>query len=102
MDVFLRKSLQRLAEVLREARTLLAHPDNDFLWSSWDDSTEALAEIDAYLAVLDAGELPPQLALVLLFAPTGCMQEVSLSGWSVEFLRLSQKFDEAYRLAYAQ
>jgi hypothetical protein len=36
----------------------------------------------------------------VLFAPTGPIQEVSMSsGWSREFLRLAERFDEAYAIA---
>lgn len=77
-------------------------PDNDFAWSSWEDGPAALAELDRQIATIDAGELPPELDLAVLFAPTGPMQEVSLSsGWAYEFLAVASKFDEVAERVWA-
>jgi hypothetical protein len=81
---------------------LLALPGNDFSWSSWQDARAALAELDRQIAAIEGGQLPPQVDLVVLFAPTGPMQEVSLSsGWASEFLTLATKFDAAAEQVYA-
>jgi hypothetical protein len=82
--------------VLEDARTLLALPDNEFLWSSWGNVTEALKEIDSLLRELEQGVLPKKDVLEILFAPTGPIQEVSMSsGWEEEFLALAARFDAA-------
>jgi hypothetical protein len=87
---------QRLAQVLREARALLARPENDFAWSSWKDAPEALAEMDRLIASLDAGIAPSRLGMSVLFMVTGPIQEVSLSsGWAQEFLEVASRFDKA-------
>lgn len=89
-------TLQPLIAVLLEARALLANPENNFLWSSWEDSSDALEEIDGLLAQLEAGEPPSAGSLNVLFLPTGPIQEVSLSsGWGHEFLELANRFDAA-------
>jgi hypothetical protein len=91
----------KLIVVLREARELLALPENDFAWSPWDDAEDALLEIDGLLKQIEAGELPKRSALEVLFLPTGPIQEVSLSsGWGKEFIRLATKFDAAIDRAY--
>jgi hypothetical protein len=85
-----------LASVLEEARGLLAAAENDFSWSSWRDQHDALDEIDALLSELRSGILPSALTLHVLFAPTGPIQEVSLSsGWGDVFIELAQRFDDA-------
>ena len=87
-----------LVQVLGEARKLLARPDNDFAWSSWDDATDALREIDGLLSRIASGDMPKRLEVELLFAPTGPIQEVSLSsGWGEEFLGLANQFDAAMK-----
>jgi hypothetical protein len=92
---------QQLANVLREARSLLALPGNDFAWSSWEDTGAALAEVDGLIATLEAGRLPSRLTVSVLFAPTGPIQEVSLSsGWADEFLALAARCDAAVEAAY--
>lgn len=88
-------NLDQLITVFEEAKALIAHPDNDFSWSSWIDQEHALAELDAIIAALRSGGRP-SLLLGILFAPTGPMQEVSLSsGWGQEFLALAERFDAA-------
>ena len=95
-------SFSELVSVLREARVLLAHPDNDFVWSSWQGAVDALSEVDGCIASLEAGIMPPSLELSILFAPTGPIQEVSLSsGWGQEFLAVAERFDHAFARAGA-
>jgi hypothetical protein len=87
---------QELIEILEEARFLLALPDNDFAWSSWEDGAAALSEVDILLEELKRGLLPQKHTLSVLFAPTGPIQEVSLSsGWGKSFLELAERFDTA-------
>ena len=94
---------QELANVLREARSLLALPDNNFDWSSWTDTEAALDEMDGLIAVLETGSLPPQGSVSILFAPAGPIQEVSLSsGWGDAFVALADRCDAAVELAYSE
>ncbi len=93
---------EELIEVLHQARSLLARPGNDFAWSSWEDAGAALREIDRLVYLVEAGFLPERLDVSVLFAPTGQIQEVSLSsGWAREFLDLAARFDEVERRLYA-
>ena len=85
-----------LLDVFQRARDLVARPDNDFAWSSWRDTEDALEEIDSILSRLQRGEIPALLEMSVLFAPTGPMQELSLSsGWGNRFLGLAEEFDAA-------
>jgi len=86
---------ESLLEVLEEAKALVLRPENDFAWSTWKDREAALAEIDGYLAKVKKGDLSSYSDLWMLFAPTGDLQEVSLSsGWAHEFLALASRFDD--------
>lgn len=86
---------EKLIAVFEEARRLLALPDNDFSWSGWEDTADALKEIDGVLARLRSNVVGGFYCSVL-FAPTGPIQEVSLSsGWGDEFIDLANRFDEA-------
>jgi hypothetical protein len=85
-----------LTTVFEETRALLALPQNNFDWSSWEDTADALQEIDYILKRLREGSNARQLSLGIFFAPTGPIQEVSLSsGWGDEFIDLSNRFDAA-------
>ena len=88
------EAVRELVEILREARDLLALPGNDFTWSSWEDAPAALAELDRRITAIKGGELPAYPDLAALFAPTGPIQEVSLSsGWAHEFVAVASRFD---------
>jgi len=87
-------NLQELIAVFEEARQYMERPDNNFDWSSWIDNEHAQQEIDGILANLRRGETPTNMST--LFAPTGPMQEVSLSsGWGNEFLDLANRYEAA-------
>ena len=89
-------NLEKLILVFEDARELVADPRNDFSWSSWIGRGDAVAEIDGILSMLRSGAVPNGLSMEVIFAPTGPMQEVSLSGgWGKEFLALADRFDEA-------
>jgi hypothetical protein len=90
---------RELMDVLLESRALLARPENDFIWSSWEDAAAALEEIDEMLAAIEQGR-PLAWYSTVVFAPTGPMQEVSLSsGWGDEFLALADRWDAAMYVA---
>jgi len=89
--------LQKLTAVLREAKALLSLESNDFSWSSWRDQNQAISEIDSIIAKLENGSIPD---MRVLFAPTGPIQEVSLSsGWGNQFMELAERFDKEYEIA---
>jgi hypothetical protein len=84
-----------LEQAVRDLRSWLARPDNDFTWSSWIDQGAALAEIDRHLEHLQRGELPD---LSMLLVPTGPAQEVSVSsGWGREYLEVAQRIERELR-----
>jgi hypothetical protein len=94
------KDLQKLIGILREARELLARDGNNFSWSSWEDQNHALAEIDSIMTELGSGSVPE---IGVIFAPTGPIQEVSLSsGWGGEFIELAERFDKEYIIVKSQ
>jgi hypothetical protein len=96
-------SVGELLAVLLEARRRLAAPDNDFSWSGWETSDDALGEIDEVIGQLQAGQMPAPLPMRVLFAPTGPIQEVSInSGWGDDFLELAAAFDAALERAAHQ
>lgn len=94
----MKNAKEELLEVLKETRELLALPDNDFGWSSWDNVEDALAEFDQTISSIEADRYSRFSKLTTLFAPTGSIQEVSVSsGWGKKFIEVSEKFDTALR-----
>ena len=89
-------------EVLRSSIELLSIEDNDFAWSSWANQAEAVAEVQSILSAVEAGALPDRLKCSVLFAPTGPIQEVSLSsGWGEPFLTVAEKFDNVEKVLWS-
>lgn len=86
----------KLIKVLEMVRPYLLRPENDFTWSFWKDQKQAIGEINQFITTLQEGQAFNELSLSLLFAPTGPIQEVSISsGWGDVFLKLADQFDEA-------
>ena len=87
-----------LLEALGETRQLLARPENRFDWSGWPSAEAALTEIDAVIEGLRSAVFPDATHVAVLFAPTGPIQEVSVSsGWGDVFLALADRIDDAMR-----
>ena len=86
-----------IVRILRKVRALLARPDNDFVYSHWAGAEDATDEIDRWIDRIETVERDiPRRDIDLLFAPTGILQEVSVSsGWGDEFLRLAEDYDKA-------
>lgn len=93
----------KLVKVLCETRQFLARPENNFDWSTWEDASAALREMDEIIARIESGSLPPKSAIEILFAPTGPIQEASVSsGWGEEFIELANRFDRVVAQAYSE
>lgn len=57
--------------------------------------------LDDIISRIELADMPDRSILEILFAPTGPIQEVSLSrGWGQEFLHLSRRFNAAIERAY--
>jgi hypothetical protein len=87
-----------LAAVLRRVAELLSRDDVDTSWSGYEPD-ELRSQIQSFLDRAETG-LPLDEAgrghLRALFAPTGALQETSLSsGWGREFVELAGRFDHA-------
>lgn len=83
--------------VIEAARRLVCRPGNDFSWSGWDGEDDAAREIDGIIFQLKSGQLPDPAQMRVLFAPTGPLQELSMSsGWGEEFLLLAESFDREF------
>jgi hypothetical protein len=79
---------EQVQSLLAELRGLLASSDNDFAWSRWASASDALKDFDAVVASGGTREL------LYLLAPTGSLQEVSMSsGWGDEFVRIANDIE---------
>lgn len=92
---------ERLIHILEASIELIALEDNDFCWSGWEGKEDATEELLGLINVLNSGALPEKLKVAVLFAPTGPLQELSLSsGWAQTFLKVADKYDEVEALVW--
>jgi hypothetical protein len=77
-------------------RTVPCHaPDIDLCRSKYNDLHELLNEIDSFIMRLEKGDSLIVKELSCFFAPTGSLQEISISnGWVEKFIELSMVFDK--------
>lgn len=93
--------LDALVHVLESVLELVQLPDNDFSWSCWNNSYEATEKITMLLNMAKSRALPDRVDVCMLFAPTGPLQEVSLSsGWAEPFITVSDKYDQVEKLLW--
>lgn len=85
--------------VLREVIDLVRQPGTDTGWSSYESADALASELEEHLCRLAAGstvDAESLRMLRILFAPTGPLQETSISsGWGRRFLELAARFDRA-------
>ncbi|MQY17451.1 hypothetical protein [Nocardia macrotermitis] len=87
-----------VVRVLEAVIDVVGGPDTDVSWSGYDDPAEVVADLRG----LSRRVRPPGpdrgtvRQISLLFAPTGAVQEISISsGWGDEFLGLADRMDRA-------
>ena len=68
---------------------------SDVTWTQYETAKEFRDDLDRYVARLKINDKSCLEDLNVLFAPTGSLQEHSISnGWSDEYLRLAEQFDK--------
>ncbi len=89
-------SIDEVIGILQGVKHVLALPGTDVVWSRYNNAEETIEDINRHMESLQRGDLSRIDDLVLLFAPTGSLQEISISsGWGEEFLDLAARFDRA-------
>jgi hypothetical protein len=90
------KSLPELVDVVGEVLRLLQLPETDVVWSRYRSPQEAIQDLTSHLRRLKCGDLAGLPDLKLLFAPTGPLQEISISsGWGDRFIDIAARLDAA-------
>jgi hypothetical protein len=74
---------------------LLSLPDVDVCWSSYDNALDAIEELKLLESRIISQDKNAVKRLLFLLAPTGALQEISISsGWGDEFLDIAEKIEE--------
>ena len=68
---------------------------SDVVWTKYSNPKEFSDDLDNYINRLKANDISCLGDLKILFAPTGSLQEHSISnGWADEYLVLAERFDK--------
>ena len=77
-------------------RHLLLMPNTDVSWSSYNGADEVISDLDNIQEGLLINDKASKDRLRLMLAPTGALQEISLSsGWGNEFLEIAESIEKA-------
>jgi hypothetical protein len=86
--------LDELIQVLHQVITYYRLPDTDVCFSRYDMTEDAIKDMQSIIDSLKNNELSVLDKLSLLFAPTGSVQEISMSsGWGEEYIEISSHVD---------
>ena len=87
------KRPQELIDTMTQVRTLLSRSAKSLYAES--EPTDIIAILDTNIQTLSENGSYSRGDLILLFAPTGDIQDTSIeNGWGEQFIALSEKFDK--------
>ncbi len=90
------KKVTGVTNVLMKTKALIKVSDIDVVWSRFENKEELITALDDHIEKLRSQDFAKLWNLIVLFAPTGSLQEISISsGWSTEYLALASEFDIA-------
>ncbi|MHA1191503.1 MAG: hypothetical protein ACTSP9_04315 [Promethearchaeota archaeon] len=80
--------------VLKKTKAVIKNTNTDVAWSRFESEEEVIAALDKYIEKLLSHDFDNLRDLIIFFAPTGSLQEISISsGWGAEYLALASEFD---------
>lgn len=89
MDLF-----EEIIQIVHHVRESLGEHTN-LDWSKYKDVNELIFELETVISALQVKEYIVLEQVKHMFAPTGSLQEISISnGWGSEFLELAERVDK--------
>lgn len=96
MDRTSHERLAAISEVVAEVVALVETRPQDLGWTQWDDQPTMVADLHDHIRRLRTDDASRVDELRVVFAPTGSLQEASISsGWAETYLVLAARFDAA-------
>jgi hypothetical protein len=90
--------VQDVIDILGQVIRLIESGEPDVTWSGYDTVDDVLLDLADHIDRLAKNDLSKRKELEILFAPTGALQELSISsGWGEQFLTLAERFDRAMK-----
>ena len=87
--------LERLESIIQEVILFINSDATSMIYTSFDHPFEYVNYLEQLLIKVKSGDIEALNKLKLEFAPTGNLQELSISnGWGKEFLKIAKEFDD--------
>lgn len=84
-----------IRKILEEVLEIVKSDDTDIFWSCYNSVEDLVEDLYSLMDRLRRGDETAQEDVRLLFAPTGSLQEISISsGWGNQFVNIASKIDE--------
>ncbi len=91
-------NLSNLIALIEKIKDLVNKQGTNVLWTHYDSKEEVINELERHIMLLHKEDFSKINELILLFAPTSDLQELSISnGWGKQFLVIAEKFDKIIR-----
>ena len=91
----MKDSSKELITIFDDVLSYIKRDGVDLVWSHWDNVDDAVKELDDHKSRFLKNDFSKLDDASFLFAPTGSLQEVSLSnGWGDEFIQLANRIDK--------
>ena len=92
------EKIEVIVHILELIREFIKAPGTDMIRSVFDTEKDLINELDIHIHKLTKEDFSKIEDLIILFAPTSDLQEISIdSGWGEIFLIISEKFDFAIK-----
>ena len=92
------KKIEVIINILDFIKEIIKAPETNILRSWFDTKDDLITELDNHILKLKEEDFSNLEELIILFAPTSDLQEISIdSGWGQLFLPISKRFDGAIK-----
>lgn len=90
------EKIVNVVKILEKLIDIVKNDETDLTWSRFNTIDELIDDLVNHIKKLINRDFSKLDDLILLFAPTASLQEISISsGWASQFLVISEKFDYA-------
>jgi thymidylate kinase len=90
----MKENLSNLIALIEKIKDLVKQQGTNLLWTHYDSKEEVIDELERHIMLLQKEDFSKINELILLFAPTSDLQELSISnGWGKQFVEIAEKFD---------
>ncbi|MCJ7649999.1 MAG: hypothetical protein MUP85_15415 [Candidatus Lokiarchaeota archaeon] len=95
-DKSVNEKINNVINVLKKTKAIIKNTTTDVAWSRFENEEGVIEALDDHMEKLISHDFSAIWDLILFFAPTGSLQEISISsGWGDDYLTLASECDTA-------